>query len=185
MNAVCSDGRSVSDYRILASLTVLDKNYVDHFFTRAPIRGLTFESGSQLIRIDAGAFFDCTSLISIQIPASMQIIGEKCFSRCGSLLKILFEAHSRLTRIEKGAFSDCVSIKSLFIPASVAVLCHECFAGCTSLQAVIFARGSNLRQLESQVFWHTSLKSICIPSDISSPRHFLEMSALLLAPFSV
>jgi hypothetical protein len=55
---------------------------------------ITFESGSRLSQLATGAFCD-SGLISIHLPASVTVIGEFCFSRCGSLASITFESGSK------------------------------------------------------------------------------------------
>jgi hypothetical protein len=80
---------------------------------------LTFESGSKLHRIEKGAFSACSSLQSITIPGSVQIVEQFCFSDCASLSSISFDPGSRLQRIEVEAFSNCTSLQSVFIPAAL------------------------------------------------------------------
>jgi hypothetical protein len=65
---------------------------------------ISFESKSRLMRIESNAF-SYSSLQSIVIPNSVEILGSFCFSRCKSLSSISFESNSRLMRIESHAFS--------------------------------------------------------------------------------
>jgi hypothetical protein len=54
---------------------------------------MTFESGSQLSELAKEAF--CKSGVrSIHLPASVTVIGERCFSYCDSLASITFESGS-------------------------------------------------------------------------------------------
>jgi hypothetical protein len=46
---------------------------------------LIFESSSTLRQIDESAFRDCSSIESICIPSSVEIIGDFCFDSCRSL----------------------------------------------------------------------------------------------------
>jgi hypothetical protein len=90
---------------------------MDYFRQRfAPIRH------SQLIRIESDAF-SCSSLQSIVIPSSVEILGSSCFSRCESLSSISFESNSRLIRIEPGAFSGC-DIRAV-IPSTALFVAHN------------------------------------------------------------
>jgi hypothetical protein len=66
---------------------------------------ISFESNSQLTRIESNAF-SSSSLQSILIPSTVQILDSKCFSYCYSLSSISFESNSQLTRIESYAFSN-------------------------------------------------------------------------------
>jgi hypothetical protein len=74
---------------------------------------VTFETGSHLSRIEAWAFFGCSSLSSICIPAPVEILGKQCFCRCQGLSIVTLEPGSRLPRIEKSVFSDCSSLSSI------------------------------------------------------------------------
>jgi hypothetical protein len=62
------------------------------------------------------------------IPSSVEMLGECCFVRCGSLTSLTFESGSRLSRIESSAFRVAGLIE-IIVPSSVEVLAEECFAG--------------------------------------------------------
>jgi hypothetical protein len=66
---------------------------------------VTFESVSKLVRIEKNAFSFC-GLIEIIIPASVQVLGDKCFSGCRQLRSISFEQRSRLRQVGQNAFGD-------------------------------------------------------------------------------
>jgi hypothetical protein len=53
-----------------------------------------------LSRIESEAFSG-TVLIEIILPASVEILGEDCFSKCGSLSSVTFESGSRLVGNER------------------------------------------------------------------------------------
>jgi hypothetical protein len=55
------------------------------------------------------------------LPSSVEVLGERCFSHCGSLSSITFESGSRLSRIEKWTFSQ-TGLIDIVIPSSVEVL---------------------------------------------------------------
>ena len=108
-----------------------------------------------------GAFSDCSSLTSIEIPASVETIGAHAFNLCHSLAKVTFEKGSKLKEIsgygyyvEKrypathwhGVFSDC-PITSIEIPASVESIEECAFKGCSQLASVTFEKGSKLKTI--------------------------------------
>jgi hypothetical protein len=62
-----------------------------------------FESGSRLSRIAEEVFCE-TGLIEIIIPASVEVIGVKCFAECRSLSSITYEAGSRFGEVDSTAF---------------------------------------------------------------------------------
>ena len=87
------------------------------------------------------AYNECTSLTSIEIPASVETIGNSAFSDCSSLATVTFEKGSRLKTIGDeppinngfyGAFNNCTSLTSIEIPASVEKIPGGAFCGCTS-----------------------------------------------------
>jgi hypothetical protein len=71
---------------------------VTGFFHRHRVFPLTI---SQL----ANWAFSESGLTSIHLPASITVIGESCFSYCGSLVSITFDPASQLQEIHRDAFS--------------------------------------------------------------------------------
>lgn len=108
--------------------------------------------------IEQAAFEKCTALTSIEIPASVETIGDSAFYYSSSLATVTFEKGSQLKTIgggyyysayEKsyyshGAFSDCIALASIEIPASVETIEAAAFAFCSSLKTVTFEKGSKL-----------------------------------------
>jgi predicted metal-binding protein len=87
------------------------------------LSSITFESNSDLTRIESRAFYD-SSLSSIVIPGNVEILGSECFSSCKSLLSIIFESNSRLTRIESKVFSS-TSLQSILIPSTILFIASD------------------------------------------------------------
>ena len=142
---------------------------------------VTFEKGSQLKIIwygaNIGAFQNCTSLTSIEIPASVEIIGWSAFQGCTALTTVTFEKGSQLKEIgngkypsDYGAFSDCTSLISIEIPASVEIIEDGAFHGCTALTTVTFEKGSQLKTIGYRAFNSSGLQSIEIPASVETIR---------------
>ena len=118
---------------------------------------VTFEKESQLKTIGGdyyyGAFSDCTALTSIEIPASVETIGNTAFSDCSKLATVTFEKGSQLKIIGGGysssyyygAFLGCSSLTSIEIPASVETIEATAFKRCSKLTTVTFEKGSQLK----------------------------------------
>ena len=136
---------------------------------------VTFEPGSKLKTIGGGfyyeyyhqnlindyfgAFLNCTSLTTIEIPASVEIIELTAFKGCTALTTVTFEPGSKLKTIEGntpnsgyttlsyGAFADCISLTAIEIPANVETIEAGAFHNCTALTTVTFEQGSLLKAL--------------------------------------
>jgi hypothetical protein len=72
-----------------------------------------------LRQIGSLAFSFCSALKSIFIPASIEILGDRCFHICSSLSEIRFESDSKLSQIGIEMFLGCSSLTSICIPANV------------------------------------------------------------------
>ncbi len=148
---------------------------------------VTFEKGSKLKTIGGGysggpnyygAFLDCSSLTSIEIPASVETIEATAFKRCSKLATVTFEKGSKLktigggfdsfSRDYYGVFSDCTSLTSIKIPASVETIEEYAFHNCSKLTDVTFEKGSKLETIGSCVFDGSNLTSIEIPASVET-----------------
>lgn len=105
-----------------------------------------------------GAFYCCKSLTSINIPASVEIIGYWAFDHCHALRTVTFQPNSRL-KIMDGAFWVCESLTSIEIPAGIEIL-ESTFVGCTSLKNVRFQANSQLRTIGAATFQSCPLETI-------------------------
>jgi len=159
---------------------------------------VTFEPGSHLKTIRGGydnyhddyygAFADCTALISIEIPASVETIEASAFKNCTWLGTVTFEQGSHLKTIGGGhsnygyyygAFAYCTALTSIEIPASVETIEASAFQNCTSLATVTFEQGSCLKTIgggyEKDYGYYygvfadcTALTSIEIPASVET-----------------
>jgi hypothetical protein len=141
---------------------------------------VTFDLPSQLSRIEQSTFGACSSLASIDIPCSVEVLCERCFERCAGLSRVGFESVSQLCRIEPDAFSWCSSLNSICIPSSVEELGESCFGGCIHLSQVVFEPDSHLCRIRNAVFrdcWE--LTSFSIPPRVSDITAFAFRRSLL------
>ena len=79
------------------------------------------------------SFYECTSLMSINIPSSVTSIGERALDGCASLTSATFAENSQLESIGYRGFCGCSSLTSIVIPNSVTSIGYDAFWYCTSL----------------------------------------------------
>ena len=127
------------------------------------LKTITFEKGSKLKAFTGGhdnnykilgAFLDCKSLTTIEIPASVESLGTAF--KGSSLRTITFEKGSKLKSITggyqnkdnySGALSDCKALTFIEIPASVETIEIAAFDYCSSLEMITFEKGSKLESI--------------------------------------
>lgn len=90
--------------------------------------------------IGSDAFYDCSSLTYITIPASVTSIGIAAFSGCTSLTDITIP--ESVTNIRNAAFSGCTSLASITIPKSVTYIGDATFRGCSGLTSIKVKTGN-------------------------------------------
>lgn len=122
------------------------------FWGCSGLETVIFENGSKLKEIGDrssyahGAFHGCSSLVSIEIPANVELIGDETFQRCSKLEVVSFEKNSHLKLIGTYAFSYC-KFTSIEIPASVETIEARAFSMCSQLTTVSFEKGSKLNTI--------------------------------------
>lgn len=109
---------------------------------------VSFAGVSDLISVDIPesvtmlgerAFESCRNLIDVSLAASITALRPYLFSRCSSLLGISLP--DTLARIEDGAFAGCTSLADVAIPGGVRSLGEMAFAYCDDLAQVVIPEG--------------------------------------------
>ena len=100
---------------------------------------VVYPANSQVAELVWGAFMKCQKLEKVNIPASVTLLGQDCFSGCGSLQTVTFDKNSSLTTINKTAFGSCVLLEEIVLPNTVTKIGNEIFYNCKKLQRVVLS----------------------------------------------
>ncbi|MDD6021234.1 MAG: leucine-rich repeat protein [Oscillospiraceae bacterium] len=104
-------------------------------------------------------FYRFKHLSSVDIPRSVQSIGEEAFYGCTSLISVNFEENSSLKTIGNSAFAYCRSLKAFKMPTRVVSIGNNSFLCCYDLSDMVlgysvksvgegaFSSCSNLKKL--------------------------------------
>jgi hypothetical protein len=141
------------------------------FSSRELLSSISFELNSELKRIESLAF-SYSSLQSIVIPRSVEILCSSSFWNCQSLSSISFESNSVLKRIESSAFSSS-SFQSIVISRSVQFIDGSPFES-TKLYLISIEAGKDIFHVEHEflidIVHHKLIRNFSISSKIEIPR---------------
>lgn len=101
------------------------RNYIPN------VKNVTITSGSA---IQASAFENCTTLLSVTLPDSLASIGNNAFYGCTNLNGL--NIPSNVTSIGANAFYNCTSISTIVLPDSIGSLDSTAFTGCSNLKEI-------------------------------------------------
>lgn len=115
--------------------------------------------------IASKAFASCTSLLSIQLPSSLQIIESAAFQYCSNLKTITLPEN--LKEIKDFAFFYCTKLSSIIIPNSVTKIGGSAFDRCEAMTSIKI--GTGLTVINASTFGNCyNLTSVKIPANVKS-----------------
>ena len=133
------------------------------FYECSSLTSISLPAG--VTSIGEGAFAECRSLTSITLPAGVTSIGPSAFNCCRSLTSITLPAG--VTSIGPSAFYNCSILASITLPAGVTSIGEMAFEGCRSLTSIDLP--DNLTSIGKLAFnWCSSLTSISLPAGVTS-----------------
>ena len=139
-------------------------------------------SQTEIIRIEAQAFFVCAGLESVTFPSSLNSIGEGAFVAT-NLTSVTFPPS--LNSIEGGAFDGCTNLISADCSQTNLTSIEEAtFHKCTNLTSVTFPE--SLNSIEPAAFLGTGLTSVDLSQtqlDTIGDVAFLDCSQLASVTF--
>ena len=111
------------------------------------------------------AFASCYSLTSVTIPGSVTSIGNLAFASCDSLTSVTIP--DSVTSIGNATFSFCGDLTSVTIPGSVTSIGDRAFGNCDSLTSVTIP--DSVTSIGDRAFGNCdSLTSVTIPDSVTS-----------------
>ena len=147
-------------------------NFNRNAFGNAKVATHTYENGygtigfsAEVTSIGENAFYECTSLVDVEIPKSVTFIGKYAFRYCSALENV--DIPGSVSSIGPAAFEYCTGLKSIYIPNSVTSIGEWQFNGCSSLESVTLP--DNITMIDNHLFQDcTVLTAVDIPNNVTS-----------------
>ena len=103
-----------------------------------------YPQDTQVSELVWGALMNCSKLEGIEIPATVQHLGQDAFSNCGVLEYVTFAENSQLTKIDKGCFASCKKLTEVVLPNSVQSIGKGVFYNCTGLNKLVLGANTTV-----------------------------------------
>jgi hypothetical protein len=159
---------TTTDNKELTELPYDNLTVQQHKYTRG--KGIiTFKS--QLLNIVKKLFNGKDTLSTIQIPLTVEQIGESAFAECISLKSIKLTnndiENTNIKTIGTKAFANCSSLTHIVLPNSINSIGESAFFSCETLSNIILP--NDLTTIEQNSFKECkSLTFITIPPDVTT-----------------
>ena len=130
------------------------------------LKKVNFEPNAVLSSVGESAFSNCTSLESIDLPASVRSIGSYAFEGCRGLKSITLPDSVKQFGKER-MFKGCYLLQSVELPKGVTEIGRETFQDCWSLASASLPEG--VKTIKEDAFSKCGkLKTINSPSTLSA-----------------
>ncbi len=115
--------------------------------------------------IPDNAFQGCDSLVSINIPDGISVIGASAFEDCKNLSEVSLP--SSISSIKQYAFANCKKLSSVTLPTNITSIENSLFSGCSSLIDIIIP--NSVVSIGDYAFYGCAgLTSVTIPGNVTS-----------------
>ena len=91
--------------------------------------------------IDNGAFKKCASLVKVNIPSTITVIGSSAFEDCTSLTEITIP--TSVKEIEDNLFTGCSSLTTVNLHDGITSIQHNAFKKCSALETIKLPSGAS------------------------------------------
>ena len=152
--------REGTSYTVLPTVKTIARGA---FAKNTKIEEVTLPAG--LIEIEVMAFSECSALTSINVPNTVQLIGDNAFSNCTGLTNLVFEMGGTGKMVVGKYAFQYVAATDVVLPATMTIVGDYAFIN-SSLTNVTFEEGSKLLSLGDQVFQGTKLVAIDMPAGL-------------------
>ena len=105
------------------------------FFRNETIQTLSLYDATRLNSLGQCTFAGCVNLKAVEIPSTVQTLGNSVFDGCTSLYEVRFRDGSA-AQIPAQAFFECASLETVLFENDVTSIGNRAFSGCTSLEYV-------------------------------------------------
>ena len=119
--------------------------------------------GNTVTSIESGAFRGCDTIVSVEMPDTINYMGAYAFESCSNLKTVKLSRN--LTSIGESSFSGCIQLESIELPAGITSIGYYAFEDCTSLKSINFPEGLN--KIDSYAFMFCyQLADVVIPDTV-------------------
>lgn len=143
---------------------------VSGFYGCSSLSNVQFTYPSKITHIDLSTFKNCTSLVTIDLPQTVELIGSSSgttgstFYGCTALTSISLP--EKITVIKTSTFYNCSSLSSVYIGKNVTQILDNAFYNCTNLSDINFPEG--LTTIGQFAFWKTGSISPTFPASLKT-----------------
>lgn len=131
------------------------------------LRSVTFEEGSTITVLPANAFRGCSSLVSMNVPDTVEVINGGALAQCPLLqMSRLPLAIKRFPSNQYGAFADSRTMSISYVPDVVTDFPQGCFANCSNVAIPSFP--PNLTNIGSAAINGTASTANRIPATVTT-----------------